>query len=143
MAQATYDDANMILRLYEMRREEKMREARAWFIANFKPKSAADVQTLAAPGTPDNAKMRMVLTYWDMVASFITGGVLNAELFFASGREMLVVWVRLAPIIEELRHGNKDQSYFRNLENAANRFIEHMNKTSPGAFDALKARVAG
>ena len=47
--QATYDDANLLLRLYEMRREEKMREARAWFVANFKPKSMADIQDSALP----------------------------------------------------------------------------------------------
>ena len=63
MTQATYDDANLLLRLYEMRREEKMREARAWFVANFKPKSMADIHQLCPPGSESNARMRMVSTY--------------------------------------------------------------------------------
>ena len=131
----------MILRLYEMRREEKMREARVWFITNYKPKAAADIQKLAPMGTQENANMRMVITYWEMVASFITSGVLNAELFFASGRELLVVWMRLSPIIAEMREFNKDPNYFKNLEIVGNQFIDYLNKTSPGAFDVLKARV--
>ncbi|MEQ1946164.1 MAG: hypothetical protein ABL995_03180 [Bryobacteraceae bacterium] len=143
MAQATYDDANLILRLYEMRREEKMREARTWFVANYKPKAATDIQKIAPMGTPENARMRMVITYWDMVASFITAGVLHPDLFFASGREMLLVYLRLEGILDEMRAFNKDQNYLKNLELASKQFIDHMNKTSPGAFDALKARVVG
>lgn len=131
----------MILRLYEMRREEKMREARVWFITNYKPKAASDIQKLAPMGSQENANMRMVITYWEMVASFITSGVLNAELFFASGRELLVIWMRLSPIIAEMREFNKDPNYFKNLEIVGNQFIDYLNKTSPGAFDVLKARV--
>ena len=51
MEQPTYDDVNLILRLYDMRREEKMREARDWFAKNFKPKTMEDFAKLAAPGT--------------------------------------------------------------------------------------------
>ena len=95
----TYDDANLILRLYDMRREERMRKARAWFTANFKPKSWDDLQKMAPGGSDENASYRMVVTYWDMVGSFITAGVLNKELFFESGREMLLVWERMRDIL--------------------------------------------
>ena len=131
----------MILRLYEMRREEKMREARSWFIANFKPKTVADMMAQCPPGSADNAKMRMVMTYWDMVASFVTSGVLNPELLFASGRELLVVWLRLEPLLGELRIAFKDANYYKNLETVGTQYIEYLNKTSPGAAEAFKARV--
>ena len=108
MTQATYDDANLLLRLYEMRREEKMREARAWFVANFKPKSMADIHQLCPPGSESNARMRMVSTYWDMAASFVTAGVLNPDLFFANSREMLLVAIRLRPVLAEIRAAYKD-----------------------------------
>jgi hypothetical protein len=142
-AHATYDDVNLMLRLYDMRREEKMRAARNWFVANFKPKTMADFNQLCPPGSPENAMARQVTSYWDMVASFIHAGVLNQELFFQSNRELLVVWVRLQPIAAEVRAAFKDPSYMKNLEGVANAYIEFLNKVSPETFPAFKARVGG
>ena len=141
--QATYDDANLLLRLYEMRREEKMREARAWFVANFKPKSMADIQQLCPPGSEANARMRMVSTYWDMAASFVTAGVLNPDLFFANSREMLLVAIRLRPVLAEIRAAYKDPTFLANLETVAQQYSDHLNKVSPGTLDAFTARVGG
>jgi len=141
--QATYDDANLLLRLYEMRREEKMREARAWFVANFKPKSMADIQQLCPPGSENNARMRMVSTYWDMAASFVTAGVLNADLFYANNREMLLVAIRLRPVLAEIRAAYKDPTFLANLETVAQQYSNHLNKVSPGTLDAFVARVGG
>ena len=83
MSKATYDDVNLILKLYELRREEKMRAARSWFAANFKCKSMAEFGQLCPPGSEANAMMRQVTSYWEMAASFVTAGVLNEELLFA------------------------------------------------------------
>jgi len=143
MTQATYDDANLLLRLYEMRREEKMREARAWFVANFKPKSMADIHQLCPPGSESNARMRMVSTYWDMAASFVTAGVLNADLFYANSREMLLVAIRLRPVLAEIRAAYKDPTFLANLEAVAQQYSDHLNKVSPGTLDAFVARVGG
>jgi hypothetical protein len=143
MNQATYDDANLLLRLYDIRREEKMREARAWFVANFKPKSMADIQQLCPPGSENNARMRMVSTYWDMAASFVTAGVLNPELFFANNREMLVVAVRLRPVLSEIRATYKDPTFLQNLEAVAQQYSDYLNKVSPGTLDAFVARIGG
>ncbi len=140
---STYDDANLILRLYEMRREPRMREARTWFAANFKPKQAADVATLCPPGTNENASMRQVITYWDMVASFVASGVLNPELFFESGRELLLVWIRYGHCLPDTRARYGDPGHCKNLEKVAGMFIDWMNKANPGSFDALKARIGG
>ena len=142
-SQATYDDANLLLRLYEMRREEKMREARAWFVANFKPKSMADIQELCPPGSENNARMRMVSTYWDMAASFVTAGVLNPDLFFANSREMLVVAIRMRAVLAEIRAAYKDSTYLANLEAVAQQYSDHLNKVSPGTLDAFVARIGG
>ena len=141
--QATYDDANLLLRLYEMRREEKMREARAWFVANFKPKSMADIQQLCPPGSENNARMRMVSTYWDMAASFVTAGVLNADLFYANNREMLLVAIRLRPVLAEIRAAYKDPTFLANLETVAQQYSDYLNRVSPGTLDAFTARVGG
>jgi hypothetical protein len=143
MTQATYDDANLLLRLYELRREARMREARAWFSANFKPKTMAELHALCPPGSENNANMRMVVSYWDMAASFVAAGVLNPELFFANNREMLVVWVRVRQLLPEMRAAFQEPTFWANLERVAQQFIAHLERTSSGAFEAFSARVGG
>src|SRR5258705_6620390 len=141
MAQATYDDVNLILRLYDMRREETLRKARAWFSANFKFKTVADMNKACPPGSEMNAWMRQVITYWDMVASFVESGVLDRELFFQSGRELLFVWTRVEPIIREHRDALKDPNYWENLEIVGTAFAAYMNKRSPEAYQSFVSRV--
>jgi hypothetical protein len=143
MAQATYDDANLLLRLYELRREEKMREARAWFASSFKPKSLAELQELCPPGSENNARMRMVSSYWEMAASFITAGVLDPELFFVNNREMLSAALRLKRVLPELRAAFQDPTFLKNLESVAQRYSDFLNRTAPGTLEAFTARVAG
>ena len=88
----TYDDVDLILRLYELRREDKMRKAREWFAKSFKVRTMAEFTSLCPPGSEENAYFRMAITYWEMVASFMTSDVLNQHLFFQSGRELLFAW---------------------------------------------------
>jgi hypothetical protein len=143
MPQATYDDANLLLRLYELRREEKMRAARAWFVSSFKVKSMAEFQELCPPGTENNARVRMVATYWDMAASFIVAGILNEDLFFTNNREMLLVWLRMRHIIADTRGAYKDPTFLKNLETIAGRFKDFLERTTPGTYDAFVARIGG
>lgn len=138
---ATYDDANLILRLYEMRREERMRKARAWFTANCKAKSYEELLKLAPGGTDENASVRMVTSYWDLVSSFMTSGVLNKELFFQSGRELLLVWERVRDYLPSMREAYKDPGYLKHLEIMGNEYGEYFKKQDPGAYEAFLKRV--
>jgi hypothetical protein len=140
MSKATYDDVNLILRLYDMRREEKLRTARQWYVANFKPKTIEEMFAIAGPGTDGNAMFRQAVSYWDMVASFITAGVLEEELFFQSNRELLLFWLRLKPVVKEVRIAFKDPKAWRNLETVAEAYAKYMG---PEVFEAFAARVAG
>lgn len=140
-SQPTYDDINLILKLYDMRREDKLRAARAWFSANFKVKTMADYAALCPQGSETNAFARQVTTYWDMVGSFITSGVLNRELFFESGRELLFVWIRVQPFIGEFRAAIKDPGYLKHLETVGNAFSQHFEKQSKDAYENFVARV--
>jgi hypothetical protein len=142
-ARATYDDAKLILELYEMRREDRMRKARAWFSGSFRPKTLDDFGALCPPGSDENASYRMVTTYWEMVASFITSGVLNQELFFQSGRELLLVWERLRDILPALRERNRDPFAYANLETVAQAYINYLDRRSPGTYAAFSARQRG
>jgi hypothetical protein len=140
---ATYDDVNLIIKLYELRREERMRHARTWFAASFKVKTLEEFHALCPPGSEENASFRMLVTYWDMVGSFLTSGVLNADLFYQSGGEILFVWERVRAILPALRESSAHSMYVRNLELAANGFIAWWNARSPGAYDAFSKRVQG
>src|SRR6476619_8233360 len=130
---ATYDDVNLILRLYEMRREDRLREARKWFTGSFKVKTFEEFQALCPAGSEPNASYRMVTTYWEMVASFLTSGVLNAEPFYQSGRELLPVWERIRDILPTIREKNGHTRELKNLEEAAVAYIAWWNHTAPGS----------
>jgi hypothetical protein len=142
-ARATYDDVNLVIRLYELRRDERLREARRWFAASFKVKTLDEFQALCPPGSEPNESYRMVVTYWDMVASFLTSGVVNQELFFQSGGELLFVWERMRDLVPQLRQANKNPIQYRNLEQAAGAFIQWWNKQAPGAHEAFSTRIRG
>lgn len=138
---ATYDDANLILRLYEMRREDRMRKARAWFTANCKAKSYEELVKLAPGGTDENASVRMVTSYWDLVASFMTTGVLNKELFFQSGRELLLVWERVRDYLPSMRAAYQDPGYLKHLETIGNEFADYFQKQDKDAYEAFLKRI--
>ena len=137
----TYDDANLILRLYEMRRDDRMRKARAWFTANCKVKSYEALLKLAPGGTDENASVRMVTSYWDLVASFMTAGVLNKHLFFQSGRELLLVFERMRVVLPGIREAYKDPSYMANLERVGTDYAAYMQSHHPDAYQAFAKRI--
>jgi hypothetical protein len=139
--QATYDDAKLILQLYELRREDRLREARKWFTANFYCQTMEEMTALCPPASEANASFRMVTSYWAMVASFITSGVLHEELFFQSGQELLLTWTRVKPVIAGIRAAFANPSYLKNLETVGGRFIEHMNRANPGSYESFAARL--
>ena len=107
--------AELILRLYELRREAVMREARTWFFA-FNPESFEDFQR-AVTGE-HSAYLRMVATYWDMACSFVNHGAIDAEMFNDANAEHLFVFAKLQPFIEQIRANNGNPNAFRHLEQA-------------------------
>src|SRR5258706_11758107 len=141
MSQATYEDVNLILKLYELRREDKMRAARAWFLAECKVKNAQELMELCPPGSENNARFRMVVSYWDMVGSFVTAGVLNEELLAQSTNELLLTWERVRPVAPELRAFLKDPGAWRHLEMVGNSLADRMKKR--GAYEGFMERVVG
>jgi hypothetical protein len=139
--QATYEDANLILKIYELRREEKLREARAWFSAHFFPASMEDVMAIAPPGSPENAYVRMVISYWEMVASFITAGVLNQDLFFQTGGELLACWEKIKAIAPGMRDMMKNPNAWKNLELVGTAYVKYIESSGPEAYPAYLAML--
>src|ERR1700676_4200836 len=88
MGEATHEQGNLMLKLYDMRRENRLRDARDWFAANFHVKNFEDVMRVCPPGTQQNTYMRMVVGYWEMVASIVNRGLIDEALFFEnSGKQ--------------------------------------------------------
>ena len=140
---ATHDDVNVMIRLYELRREPRMREARQWFAASFKVRTLDEFHVVCPIGSEQNASYRMIVTYWDMAASFVVAGVLNQHPFFQSGGEMLFVWERIRDIVPNLRQAYVNPTLYRNLEQVASAFIVWWNEQAPGAYEAFSKRIRG
>jgi len=112
----TSQAASLMLKLYELRTEASLRQARSWFTFEFHPTSARDVlSTWLAPGH-ESAPYRMVTTYWDMAASLVVQNAISAEMFNAANTEHIAVYAKLRPFLAEVRARTKYPDYLSNLE---------------------------
>lgn len=101
---ATALDAQIILQLYDLRRETEMRKARHFISAEFWPEDAADTLRIArAYPSPENTWLRQVTSYWEMAASFVLRGALHEGLFFDASGEMYCVYAKFKPFLSEIR----------------------------------------
>lgn len=96
-------DVELILKLYELRRDERMRVARAWFFAEFQPTVAKDIIRLMSSGEGPSASYRMLTSYWDMAASFVNNGGIDEKLFLDANTEHVAVYAKLEPFLAEVR----------------------------------------
>lgn len=109
------ESADLILKLYELRRDATMRDARNWMISFF-PESAQEIiQALINPET--SAYYRMVTSYWDMAASFVHHGAIDEEMFRDANAEHFVIFSKIAPFLPELRETMGNPNMLKNLEN--------------------------
>ena len=136
----THDDANLILKLYELRREEKLRAARAWYISQFKVKTLEEFDALCPVGSENNAYFRMVTTYWEMATSFVVNGILNSGLFMQNSMEFLVVWERVNGILPALRERNNAPHQLHNLESCAHLAVVWLSQQGTGVYESFQAR---
>lgn len=121
---ASAADAQVLMQLYDLRREAEMRKARQWWMTEFWPESADDFLKVAmAPGTKENNWMRQVSSYWGMAASFVLQGALSEELFLrpASSGEMFIMLGKLYPFLGELREKLGDPEAFHDVEEVITR----------------------
>jgi hypothetical protein len=117
MKPATTEDAQLILKLYELRREDEMRNARRWYMGEFNPQSVEDIKAVwFNPLHPHNPHFRMVTTYWDMAASFVVHGALNGDLLLESSTEMVLVWAKVSDHVADLRQQSGFLTYMSNIE---------------------------
>ncbi len=116
---ATATDAQLVLQLYDLRRESEMRKARAWWLAEFWPATADDfLKVQSNLGSQENNWLRQVAGYWSMAAAFALQGALNEELFLqpAVSGEMYFIFAKVQPFLKELREKMGDPQMFGNIE---------------------------
>jgi hypothetical protein len=119
MATPTHADAELILKLYDARREPELRKARQWWTANFWPESADDIiKVIRSMGSQENNFLRMVLGYWGMAGSFVSHGVLNEDLFLepSCSGEMFLIYAKVEPYLKDLREKLQNPMLLVNLE---------------------------
>jgi hypothetical protein len=127
MRSPNYQDADLVLRLFDLRREAKLREARSW-MGSFYCDSAQ--QFLEAYGAPD-AYMRMVAGYWDIATSMVNMGVIHRGLFVEAGGEAFFLWAKVGEWVPAFREMTGNAGFLANVE----KFVHE----TPGGAD----RVAG
>lgn len=104
---ATPADAEIILKLYKLRTEPVMREARAWMVGEFWPKTAEEFFAVADNWQePHNAWFRQVTTYWEMAAALVLHGAVSAELFVDCNGEGFFLLAKFEPLLEAIREKN-------------------------------------
>ncbi|HJP90667.1 MAG TPA: hypothetical protein VJ875_01850 [Pyrinomonadaceae bacterium] len=122
-----YEDANLILKLYDLRREKTMRDARNWFFT-FNPQSTKDFIDVLT--SDKSGYYRMVVSYWDMAASLVNNGAIDSQMFGDANGEHLFVYAKLEPFIPTLRE-----------EMGAPQFLSHLEKVVKETPD-YEARLA-
>jgi hypothetical protein len=122
------DSANLILKLYELRREPVMREARN-FIFTFNPRTVEEY--MAGMMGPNSGHIRMVVSYWEMASSFVVSGAIDAAMFEASAGEHIVIFGKLEPILPQLREAMGNPNMLKNLEQVCT--------GAPGGLERVRA----
>lgn len=129
------DTANIILKLYELRREETMRKARD-FMLGFDPKSFEEIQAVVIG--PQGGYFRMVTSYWEMATSFVSSGAVDATTFHEAHGEHIVVFGKLEPYMAQIRNMFGNPNFMKNLEKVC--------AEAPGGLErvaAVRERIRG
>jgi len=138
MGQATHEQVNLLLRLYELRREPRLRQARSWFVEQFYATSPEELMKKYPGGTEENINIRMTVSYWDMVASIVNRGLIDDELLFETTGELWVVWERIKPLAPAWRAAFKNPHLFASLEELCKRLEAWQEKRAPGSTAAMR-----
>jgi hypothetical protein len=123
---------DLILKLYEIRRDPEMRLARQWFSREFRPQSAQEILGLILSGERNSAEYRMVTTYWEMAAALVNRGAIDFDLFREANSEHIAFFSLIEPVLEEFRAVTGESDYLMNWEKLV--------RNTPGAIPRLEAR---
>lgn len=109
-------DVMAILKLYELRRDEQMRQSRQWFFSEFAPQTAMDIINLFRDGERASANFRMVTSYWDTAASLVLNGAIDEKTFLDANTEHIFIYAKIQPYLAEIRQLFGEPEYLIHLE---------------------------
>ncbi|HEX8476032.1 MAG TPA: hypothetical protein VF666_18680 [Pyrinomonadaceae bacterium] len=110
------EEANLILKLYELRRDMPLRNAREWFTTEFDPQSAEEIVRLMLSGHRESARYRIVTSYWDMAAALVNHGAIDEQMFNDANSEHLVIFAKIEPFLADVRAGLGTPEYLAHFE---------------------------
>ena len=142
MGQVTHEQAELVLRLYELRREPRLRDARSWFISNFDAKTPEEMMQKCPPGSQANTSMRMTIGYWEMAAGFANRGLIDDELFFENAGEGFIVYDRIRELLPAMRAMFKNPHTWEQLENFGKRMEAWSERRAPGNVAHMRQMMA-
>jgi hypothetical protein len=138
MPEATHEQVKLMLDLFELRREARLRQARTWFTSSFQAANAEEMAKKYPMGGEESVNVRMVATYWDMVANIANRGLLHEELFFETTGEQWFVWERLKHLVPAMREMLKNPHMWEALEEHCRRLEAWRERRSPGSAEAMR-----
>lgn len=132
-------DAELLLRLYEIRRDPELRRARQWFLTEFTLQSWDEIHARYLSHTDEDRWFRMTISYWEMVATLVVRGVLHDELFFEHTGEDVVTWERCKPWIEGARAAIRP-TYLHNFQKVVEQHLAFRARLNAAALKKSAAR---
>jgi hypothetical protein len=136
--QPTHEQAQLHLKVYDLRREARLRQARDWFQQNYKAETMEEAMKIAAPGTEHGTYVGMVIGYWEQACALLNYGLLNEDLFFETSGEFFGVWEQLKAVVPQFREQFKDPTMLSNMEKAAQKFEAWKDKRAPGHIAVMR-----
>lgn len=145
MGKPTIADAELVLKLYELRTEETMRKARKFVAFEFWPENITDLQKVIFNFEGDhNHYWRQVMSYWEMAASFVNHEALNEDVFADAAGELFFLYAKYKHFIPQMREINP--AFMANMEEFINRskdYQERVERVAQGPVKLVKAKVVG
>jgi hypothetical protein len=137
-----HEEADLILKLYDLRREQTMRIARDYYVRDFNPESMSDI-TNALSGE-HSAHLRMVVSYWEMAAALVNHGAIDINLFNDTNGEHFAIFAKLEPFLGEIRAAFGPQ-FLVNLEKLIDATPDGRKRAAEirERLKALRAQMAG
>lgn len=134
----THEQADLQVKLFELRRETRLRQARDWFTNKYFANTMEEAMRIAPMGSEAGTSFMMVVTYWDRVCAYLNHGLLHEELFFETEGEFFWVWERVKPTIAEGRKMFTNPLFLLQLEKAAARYEKWIESKAPGHVAAMR-----
>jgi hypothetical protein len=137
-SKATAQEAELILKLYDLRREAVLRKARDFMTSQFWPQNYGEFKAVVASfGTEQNAWLRQVWTYWDMACVLVLNGAIHEDLFFQTNAEPYFLYAKFKPYLEQIRKDMNHPQFMAHIEELANKSAEGRERVK-----WLEARIA-